>query len=63
MSVLVSYVIAEGTVDERVADVLLAKLEDVYETLGDEEAGGVARTLSGEDNEEEILDQLFSDME
>lgn len=61
--VLVSYVIAEGTVDERVADVLLAKLEDVYETLGDEEAGGVARTLSGEDNEEEILDQLFSDME
>ena len=57
--VLISYVIAEGTVDERVADVLLTKLEAVQETLGDEEAGGVARTLSGEEDEEAILDQLF----
>jgi len=57
--VLISYIIAEGTVDERVADVLLSKLEDVQETLNDEEAGGVARTLSGEENEEAILDKLF----
>jgi len=58
--VLISYVIAEGTVDERVADVLLAKLEDVQDTLDDEEAGGVARTLSGQDDEEAILEKLFN---
>ena len=58
--VLISYIIAEGTVDERVADVLLSKLEAVHETLEDEEAGGVARTLSGQDDEDAILEQLFN---
>lgn len=60
--VLISYVIAEGTVDERVADVLLSKLEAVHDTLGDEEADSVARTLAGDDNEEQILDELFKTM-
>ena len=59
--VLISYVIAEGTVDERVADVLLEKLEIVEQTLDDSEAGGVAETLAGLGNEEEILDKLFED--
>lgn len=58
--VLISYIIAEGTVDEHVADVLLSKLEMVQHTLDDEEAGGVASTLAGFDNEDEILDELFT---
>jgi len=58
--VLISYVIAEGTVDERVADVLLEKLEIVEQTLDDDEAGGVAETLAGMGNEEEILEKLFT---
>ncbi|QDP63065.1 MAG: hypothetical protein GOVbin1923_58 [Prokaryotic dsDNA virus sp.] len=58
--VLISYVICEGTVDEHVADLLLAKLEAVEATLGDEEAGNVARTLAGEDDEEAIINQLLT---
>ena len=58
--VLISYVICEGTVDEHVADLLLSKLEAVEATLGDEEAGNVARTLSGEYDEEAIINQLLT---
>lgn len=57
--VLITYVIAEGTVDEHVADVLLEKLEAVETTLDSEEAGGLAHTLSGCDNEEEIIDSIL----
>jgi hypothetical protein len=57
--VLIMYVIAEGTVDERVADVLLEKLDDVSTTLADEEAGGLADTLSGKHNEDEILAEIL----
>ena len=53
------YVIAEGTVDERVADVLYEKLDDVSTTLADEEAGGLADTLSGKNNEDEILAEIL----
>ena len=57
--VLIMYVIAEGTVDERVADVLLAKLEDVSQTLADEEAGELVDTLAGKHNEDEILAEIL----
>lgn len=57
--VLIMYVIAEGTVDERVADVLLEKLDDVSTTLADEEAGGLVDTLSGKHNEDEILAEIL----
>ena len=58
--VLITYVIAEDTVDEHVADVLLSKLEIVEQTLGDEEAGSLAGTLAGQDNEDEIMDSILS---
>ena len=61
--VLISYVVAEGTVDEHIADLLLEKLEAVEETLNDSEAGGVAATLAGDDDEEAIIDSIFTLME
>lgn len=39
--VLVSYIIAEGTVDEHVADVLLDKLPTVHAVTGDEDAQSI----------------------
>ena len=62
-NVLIMYVVAEGTVDEHVADLLLEKLEAVETTLDDREAGGVAKTLAGEDDEEAILDSIFALLE
>jgi hypothetical protein len=57
--VLISYIIAEGTVDEHVADILLEKLEAVAGTLNDKEAQQLADTLSGVDNEEEIINSIL----
>jgi len=57
--VLIMYTVAEGTVDEHVADMLLEKLEGVETTLDDDEAGGVARTLSGMDDEETIVNSIL----
>ena len=57
--VLISYVVAEGTVDEHVADILLEKLEDVSVTLNDGETQSLADTLSGADNEEAIINSIL----
>tara|TARA_R110000744_G_scaffold244906_4_gene361681 strand:- start:589 stop:1215 length:627 start_codon:yes stop_codon:yes gene_type:complete len=57
--VLIMYTVAEGTVDEHVADMLLEKLEGVETTLNDDEAGGVARTLSGMDDEDAIVNSIL----
>ena len=53
------YTVAEGTVDEHVADMLLEKLEAVETTLDDSEAGGVAKTLAGTEDEEEIINSIL----
>ena len=57
--VLIMYTVAEGTVDEHVADMLLEKLEAVETTLDDSEAGGVAKTLAGTEDEEEIINSIL----
>ena len=58
-SVLIMYTIAEGTVDEHVADLLLTKLHTVEDVLDDEESGDVARTLGGDMNEDEIIASIL----
>jgi hypothetical protein len=58
--VLIMYTVAEGTVDEHVADFLLEKLEAVEKTLDDEEAGGVAKTLAGDEDEESIIQSILA---
>ena len=53
------YTVAEGTVDEHVADMLLEKLEQVVETLDDRDAENIADTLAGCD-EEEIVGKVLA---
>lgn len=55
----IHYLIASGTIDEAIREVLLTKLDDA-ERLGAETQGssGVQTTLSGQVNEEAILAQL-----
>lgn len=58
--VLIMYTVAEGTVDEHVADILLNKLEAVGEALEDDEAVGVAGTLAGEEDEAAIIANILA---
>jgi len=58
--VLIMYTVAEGTVDEHVADLVLSKLESVSEVLDDSEARGVAAVLGGEADEDEIVTALLA---
>ena len=57
------YTVAEGTVDEHVADLLLEKLEQVVATLDDQESEGIAHTLGGVEDEETILANIIQLME
>lgn len=59
LGVIVTYAIAEGTVDEHVADLLLNKLNAVEEVMQDEDVRGIAGTLSNSENEQEIIQQLL----
>lgn len=54
------YLVAEGSYDEVIVDILLSKLEDVGETMGDEEAEGLASTLAGDQDDEDIMAALLS---
>ena len=58
-AVNIMYTVAEGTVDEHVADMLLEKLEQVVETLDDRDAENIADTLAGWD-EEEIVGKVLA---
>ena len=58
--VLIMYTIAEGTVDEHVADLLLTKLQTVEDVLDDEESGDVARTLGGDEDEDAIIASILA---
>ncbi len=49
-AVLVEYLIAEGTVDDRVSSILLGKLPAVEKVIESEEVAGFASTLSGADD-------------
>ena len=57
------YTVAEGTVDEHVADLLLEKLEQVVETLDDANAEGIANTLAAGEDDEQVLAGLIALME
>ena len=57
--VLITYVVAEGTVDEHVSDILLDKLQTVKVVMDHDEAGEIAGTLQGLGREEEILESIF----
>ena len=61
--VLIMYMVAEGTVDEHVADILLGKLEAVSSTLNDSEAAGLASTLAGEQDEDAVIADILQLME
>lgn len=58
-SVIINYVIAEGTTDERIAEILLDKLPASEAVLGDSEMGEVARAIAYGGREDEIERELF----
>ena len=59
--VLIMYVVASGTVDERVSELLLEMLVAVRDTLDDTESGQVAAVLSGEADEDAIVASILED--
>lgn len=59
-SVLIMYTVAQGTVDEHVADILLTKLQAVEAVLDDKESGEVASTLAGDQDEDAIIASILS---
>ncbi len=61
--VLILYVVAAGTADERVSEVLLDKLEAVRDTLDDTESGDIASVLSGEADEDAIIASILADFQ
>jgi len=58
--VLIYYVIAEGTVDERVAALLLDKLPAVEAVVGDGVAGALHDELMGVNDEDELIESMLS---
>jgi len=56
--VIIRYLIAEGTVDEHVCEILLGKLPAVAELAGDTTMAMAAHDLKGLGNREEILGRL-----
>lgn len=58
--VLIQYVIAEGTVDERVAEMLLNKLPSVAQLTGDDDVAALRQSLVGTENREDLLDDVAS---
>ena len=59
-SVHIMYTVAEGTVDEHVADTLPEKLEQVTDTLDDPTASGIADTLAGSESEDDIIQGVMA---
>lgn len=60
-AVIVRYIVAVGTYDEKVAAILLDKLPAVDDIVGDEVMAGVAAALEGvEGHEDELLDSLVA---
>ncbi|HYE94406.1 MAG TPA: hypothetical protein VEA38_25455, partial [Terriglobales bacterium] len=60
--VLIVYPIAEGTHDERMAEILLDKLPAVEAVTTAEGVKGLAAELGGDNNREELLDSLFNEL-
>lgn len=58
--VLVQYLVAEGTVDEHVVEILLGKLAPVESVAGDDSLTGFAGELRGEGAEDAIVEGLLA---
>lgn len=58
--VTIYYVIAEGTVDEHVADILISKLPAVQKIAEDEELAEAQDVIAGMDDPDEIADSILS---
>jgi hypothetical protein len=58
--VMIQYLIAEGTVDEHVSDILIRKLPAVENMVGDESVDGFSGQLMGADHEDEIMDSILN---
>jgi hypothetical protein len=56
--VLIQYVIAEETVDERVAEMLLNKLPSVAQLTGDNDVALLRQSLTGMDDKEGLVDEV-----
>ena len=54
------YTVAQGTVDEHVADILLKKLQSVEAVLDVKESGEVAGALAGDQDEDEIIASILN---
>lgn len=61
-SVRVLYVIAEGTVDEHVSELVLTKLNNIEKALDHTEARDIANTLAGLDDEDAIIESIINKM-
>ena len=58
--VMIQYLIAENTVDEHVAGILVGKLPAVEQMVGDDSVNGFGnQLLTGDMTEEEFMDQLL----
>ncbi len=57
-AVVIEYLVAEGTVDERISGVVLEKLAAVEEILPDEQVTGVREAVQG-GTDEEVIDGLL----
>ncbi len=58
--VLVQYLVAEGTVDEHVAEILLSKLKPVETVAQDDSITGFADAIQGVGSEEEIMQSVLA---
>ena len=61
--VVIYYMIAEDTVDEHIADILINKLDAVRNLAQDEELAEAEEVLSGGDNEEELMASILGKLE
>lgn len=56
--VLIQYIIAEETVDERVAEMLLNKLPSVAQLTGDNDVAMLRQSLTGMDDKDGLVDEV-----
>ena len=61
--VVIYYMIAEDTVDEHIADILINKMDAVRTLAQDAELAEAEEVLSGGDNEEELMASILSKLE
>jgi hypothetical protein len=61
--VVIYYVVAEGTVDEHVADKLISKLPGVEKVVQDTELADARHAIGGTEDEEALIDSILAKLE